>query len=63
MKKLTIGMSVYDDFDGVYFTIQALRLYHLKHLDIDTEFIVIDNNPNSPSGAETKIFVENWAHV
>ncbi len=61
MKKLTIGMSVYDDFDGVYFTIQALRLYHLKHLDIDTEFIVIDNNPNSPSGAETKIFVESWA--
>ncbi len=27
-KLLTIGMSVYDDFDGVYFTMQALRMYH-----------------------------------
>jgi hypothetical protein len=25
---LTIGMPVYDDFDGMYFTIQALRMYH-----------------------------------
>jgi hypothetical protein len=23
---LTIGMATYDDFDGVYFTLQALRL-------------------------------------
>ncbi len=27
-KKLTIGMATYDDYDGVYFSIQALRLYH-----------------------------------
>jgi len=37
---LTIGMATYDDFDGVYFTLQALRLYH--DLD-DTELLVIDN--------------------
>ncbi len=37
---LTIGMAVYNEFDGVYFTVQALRLYH----DLsDTEILLIDN--------------------
>jgi glycosyltransferase involved in cell wall biosynthesis len=37
---LTIGMATYDDFDGVYFTIQALRLSQ----DLsDTELLVVDN--------------------
>jgi hypothetical protein len=53
---LTIGMPVYDDFDGVYFTIQALRMYH----DVEFELIVIDNNPNSIQGQKTKNFVEGW---
>lgn len=40
MTALTIGMTTYNDFDGVYFTIQSLRLYH----DLaDTEIVVIDN--------------------
>ena len=26
--QLTIGMATYDDYDGVYFTVQALRLFH-----------------------------------
>lgn len=40
MVALTIGMATYDDFDGVYFTIQALRLYQ----DLaETEILVIDN--------------------
>ena len=49
--ELSIGMATYDDFDGVYFTVQALRLYQ----DIeDTEILVIDNY-----GCElTKAFVE-----
>ena len=25
---LTIGMSTYDDYDGVFFSIQSLRMYH-----------------------------------
>jgi glycosyltransferase involved in cell wall biosynthesis len=37
---LTIGMATYDDYDGVYFTIQALRLYQ----DLtNTEILVVDN--------------------
>ena len=47
LKKLTVGMVTYDDFDGVYFTIQAMRLYHPEVVD-KIEFIVIDNNPNGP---------------
>jgi lipid II:glycine glycyltransferase (peptidoglycan interpeptide bridge formation enzyme) len=51
---LTIGMATYNDFDGVYFTIQALRLYQDLR---DTELLVIDNY-----GCErTKEFVEGWA--
>lgn len=61
MKKLTIGMAVYDDFDGAYFTIQSLRMHHLNNLDIDSEIVVIDNNPHSASGKELCSFVENWA--
>jgi len=47
-------MATYNDYDGVYFTIQALRLYQ----DVaDTEFVVVDNY-----GCEsTKTFVEGWA--
>lgn len=56
--KLTIGMAVYDDFDGVFFTVQALRLYH----DLsNVELLVVDNLPNSPAGEMTRGLIENWA--
>jgi hypothetical protein len=42
--RLTIGMPTYDDYDGVYFSIQALRLYHAEVMS-EVEFIVVDNNP------------------
>ena len=38
--ELTIGMPTYNDYDGVYFTLQTLRLYQ----DLSqTELLVIDN--------------------
>ena len=38
--RLTIGMACYDDPSGVYFTVQALRMYH----DLsDCEIVVVDN--------------------
>jgi hypothetical protein len=43
-KKLTIGMATFDDYDGVYFSIQALRLYQGDALG-DVEFVVVDNHP------------------
>jgi len=44
-RKLTIGMATYDDYDGVYFTLQSLRLYHPEVLD-DVMFVVVDNHPD-----------------
>ncbi|MDD4109935.1 MAG: class I SAM-dependent methyltransferase [Clostridia bacterium] len=58
--KLSIGMAVYDDYNGVYFSIQSLKMFHSICNTDQIEFIVIDNNPNSEHGKETKKFVENW---
>lgn len=58
MRKLTIGMVTYDDFDGVYFSIQAIRMYHKEIMD-QVEFIVLDNNPNEAHGKAVKDFT-NW---
>ncbi len=53
MVALTIGMATYDDFDGVYFTLQSLRLY--QDLE-DTELLVVDNY-----GCDhTQRLMENW---
>lgn len=52
-KKLTIGMATYDDYDGVYFSIQALRLYH-KEILHDVEILVVDNHPDGPCAAALK---------
>ncbi len=59
MIKLTIGMATYDDFHGVYFTIQSLRSFFPITRTSEIEFIVIDNNPTSLHGIETKKFL-NW---
>ena len=47
--KLTIGMSCYDDYDGVWFTIQSVLMYHQECLD-DINFVVVDGNPQSEHG-------------
>jgi hypothetical protein len=51
--ELTIGMATYQDFDGVYFTAQALRLYQ----DLcGVEVVVIDNFGCD----QTRKFLESW---
>ena len=55
MKKLTIGSAVYDDFEGVYFSYQSLRLNN-PELKNDIEYIIIDNNPSSAEGKAVKEF-------
>ena len=54
MPELTVGMATYDDFNGVYFTVQALRLYHDMQ---DVELLVIDNYGCD----DTRRFVEGWS--
>lgn len=49
--KLSIGMSHYDDFDGVWFTIQSIRNELLAngmsgYLE-DIEFVIVENNKGS----------------
>jgi UDP-glucose-4-epimerase GalE len=64
-KTLTIGMATYDDYDGVYFTLQGIRLYHPDILR-DVEFVVVDNNPNSPCGRALKDIensIENYRYI
>lgn len=46
-------MATYDDFEGVFFTTQALFLYHKEVLSY-CEIIIVDNNPNSKHGQQTK---------
>ena len=52
-------MATYDDYDGVYFTIQSLKMYHPLVNRDDVEIIVVDNNPDSPHGEATKNLVTN----
>lgn len=47
--KLTIGMSCYNDYDGVWFTINSILQYHPEVRD-DIRFVVIDGNPDSAHG-------------
>lgn len=47
--KLTIGMSCFNDFDGVWFTINSILMYHPEVRD-DIRFVVIDGNPDSAHG-------------
>ena len=50
---LTVGMATYDDYDGVYFSVQAIRLYHPEVTE-QTEIIVVDNHPSGPCAKALK---------
>lgn len=49
---LTISMATYDDYDGVYFACNSIRLHH--KLPPNTEFLILDNNPESDHGRQIK---------
>lgn len=51
---MTIGLPCYDDFDGVYFSIQAIRLYQWEWTSKDV--LVIDGHPDSPHGRATRAY-------
>jgi len=46
--RLTIGMAAYEEFDGVYFTAEAIRLFHPEVLD-GLEIVLVDNHPEGPA--------------
>lgn len=51
-------MATYDDFDGVYFSLQSLRMHHAICNSKDVEIILIDNNPESPHGRANEKFMK-----
>jgi hypothetical protein len=51
--RICVGMATYDDFDGVWFTIQAIRMFHAEVSD-RVSFVVVDNHPDGKSGAALK---------
>jgi len=57
MRKLTIGMATHNDYDGVFFTIQSIRMFHKEVLD-DIEFVIIDNNPSGKHGKAVRELVD-----
>jgi glycosyl transferase family 2 len=60
-RRLTIGMATYDDYDGVYFSLQALRLYHPETLE-ETNFLVVDNHPDGACAASLKALEGSTPH-
>ncbi len=58
MRKLTIGMVVYDDWEGFYFTVQLLRVFHDEVMNM-VEFVIINTNPSSLKGKEVSKFIKD----
>jgi len=46
--RLTVGMATYDDFDGVFFTVEAIQLFHPEVLG-GLEIVLVDNHPEGPA--------------
>ena len=54
--KLTIGMAVYDDYDGMFFSLESLRLYH--GLDrYQAEIVIVDNHPDGDYADDIRHYV------
>ncbi|WP_307873786.1 MULTISPECIES: PqqD family protein [unclassified Frankia] len=58
LPRLCVGMATYDDFDGVWFTIQAIRLYK-SEVSAELSFVVIDNHPEG-AAAEALRALADW---
>ena len=57
-RRLCVGMATYDDFDGVWFTVQAIGMYQAEVL-ADVSFLVIDNHPEGAAGSALRA-LEEW---
>ena len=52
-RTMCVGMATYDDFEGVWSTIQAMRMGHPEALD-RISFLVLDNHPEGPDAEHLK---------
>lgn len=54
---LTIAMTTYDEYDGTFFSVQSIRMYHPEITD-ETAILVLDNNPGGPCASALKCLDE-----
>ena len=59
---LTVGMAVYDDYDGAYFTALALRLFHPEVAD-RVDILLLDNNPHGPAAPALRDLQDTIPHL
>lgn len=58
--KLTVGIATCHDFNGIWPTIQSLKIHHAECMD-DIELVVIDNEPGGSKHSEAaKILTSRW---
>jgi hypothetical protein len=55
---LTIGIATHTDFDGLYFTVNALRQYHAEAMP-RVDLVCVDNAPQSECGKRAQGFFEH----
>lgn len=64
--KLSVCMATYDDYDGVFFTVQSLRMQNMALPQSEQwlhEIVVMDNHPDSPHGEALRKFAAEIPHV
>ena len=63
MLDLTIGMATFDDFDGLWATIQHLRMATPSNFwkSYKVELVVVDNNPHGKAGHRNQALLRQWA--
>lgn len=61
-RTLCIGMATFDDYAGVWSTIQAMRISQPEILD-RTSFLVLDNHPEGPDAEHLKALDECIPHL
>lgn len=64
--KLSVCMATYDDYDGVFFTVQSLRMQNMALPLAEQwlhEVVVIDNHPESPHGEALRKFASEIPHL
>jgi hypothetical protein len=52
-------MAHYDDYQGLWATVQSLRVHHPEVMS-DCELLVVDNNPESPHGKDASDLINGW---
>ena len=57
-RTLTLAMATFDDYDGVYFTVQSLRLHHPEVRD-RVSILVLDNHPEGLAAPALKTLEAN----